>query len=196
MTSPEYVIEFMRDADLRYFIVANGYDKDVMRHFAPTELDESVKLLQRFFEKSTGAYRVKLFNSNELKRDGYPRAYPQIFEVHLTGKKLFEEEKEEKPSGGMGGFEGLGYPPYQSGEKISIEQYVAALNENADLKRQVATLELRIEFLKDQVERDKQMMQNEFEREKQRMKEDGSMQKMAMEYLTNGGVDWKSVFNK
>jgi len=195
MTSPEYVIEFMRDADLRYFIVANGYDKDVLRHFAPTELEESVKILQRFLEKSTGSYRVKLYNSNELKRDGYPRAYPQTFEVHLTGKKLFEEEEEKKPAG-MGGFEGLGYSPYQSGEKISIEQYVAALNENADLKRQVATLELRIEFLKEQVDRDKEMMKSEFEREKARMKEDGSMQKMAMEYLTNGGVDWKNVFNK
>jgi hypothetical protein len=42
MTSPEYVLEFMRDQDLRYFIVCNGWDREVVKIFTPGDLEDHI----------------------------------------------------------------------------------------------------------------------------------------------------------
>ena len=48
MTSPEYILEFMRDQDLRYFIVCNGWDREVVKIFTPGDLEDHINKLKSF----------------------------------------------------------------------------------------------------------------------------------------------------
>ena len=157
MTTPEYIIEFMRDGDYRFFIVTNGYDNDVIRQMQPCTIEDSTERLTKFFSNTTGQYRVKLYTSNELKRDGDPRQDPQVFEVQLTGKPLkgigaFDDEDEAfppRPNAGNynafdGGFNGFGGA---SQGVFGFDKYDAMKDEILGLKERIRDLTNQIQFM-------------------------------------------------
>lgn len=157
MTTPEYIIEFMRDGDYRFFIVTNGYDNDVIRQMQPCTIEDSTERLTKFFSNTTGQYRVKLYTSNELKRDGDPRQDPQVFEVQLTGKPLkgigaFDDEDEAfppRPNSGNynafdGGFNGFGGA---SQGVFGFDKYDAMKDEILSLKERIRDLTNQIQFM-------------------------------------------------
>jgi len=175
MTTPEYIIEFMRDGDFRYFIVTNGYDNDVIRQMQPTTIEDSTERLSKFFSNTTGQYRVKLYTSNELKRDGDPRQDAQIFEVQLTGKPLRtglsglddEDEPPMRQNAGNynafgGGFDGFG----------GASQGVFGFDKYDQMKDQIIELKETIKDLRNQI----QFMQFKHETELSRVKDTHKME--------------------
>jgi hypothetical protein len=154
MTKPEYILEFMRDGDFRYFIVTNGYDNDVIRQMQPTQIEDSVERMNKFFSNTTGAYRVKLYTSNELKRDGNPKQDPQIFEVQLTGQKIggfYEEEvivRNPSQNENLGSYESFGGGMGMGGNGIfGVETYMTQTREIMDLKEKIKSLEHKLELM-------------------------------------------------
>ena len=104
MTTPEYVLEFMRDQDMRYFIVCNGWDREVVKIFSPGDLEDHIGKLKSFFNNTTGQYNIKLYKSNELNGRQLPKVEPMMFEVILDGKRKVGEAEPIMPSSltGMG----------------------------------------------------------------------------------------------
>lgn len=157
MTRPDYVIEFMRDGDFRYFIVCNGYDKDVIRQMSPTTIEDSVDRMTKFFNNTTGQYRIKLYTSNDLKRDGEPRQDPQIFEVALDGKKIgyrVDDDDDDNyfrsnPNGnGLGGFSDYSMNPnLGGGGMFGLDTYMSQTREIMDLKEKIKSLEHKLEMV-------------------------------------------------
>jgi len=162
MTKPEYILEFMKDGDFRFFSVTNGYDNDVIRQMSPTTIEDSVERLHKFFNNTSGMFRVKLYTSNELKRDGNPRQEPQIFEVQLNGQPIsiggFDNFDEPAPRGRQqrpvdnfddepafpGGFNpGVGAP----GGIFGIETYMGQTREIMELKEKIKDLTNKLEFM-------------------------------------------------
>lgn len=161
MTKPEYILEFMRDGDFRFFSVTNGYDNDVIRQMAPTTIDESVERLHKFFNNTSGMFRVKLYTSNELKRDGNPRQEPQIFEVQLNGQPIsiggFDDFDDDPPKRGRKNNEPDDYEPFPQppmynpgmgaqGGIFGVETYMKQTQEIVDLKERIKTMEHRLEM--------------------------------------------------
>lgn len=153
MTRPEYILEFMRDGDFRYFIVSNGYDNDVIRQMQPTQIEDSVERMNKFFNNTTGNYRVKLYTSNELKRDGNPKQDPQIFEVALTGQKIGGIEYDDEPPRREISNENLGeYNPFGGGGNpmggmFGLDTYMQQTREIMDLKEKIKSLEHKLELM-------------------------------------------------
>lgn len=153
MTKPEYILEFMRDGDFRYFIVSNGYDNDVIRQMQPTQIEDSVDRMNKFFNNTTGQYRVKLYTTNELKRDGNPRQDPQIFEVQLTGQTIGGFVLDDEPIPFRNNNENLGnYDNYNSmggggGGMFGIDTYMGQTREIMDLKEKIKMLEHKLEMV-------------------------------------------------
>jgi|APGre2960657373_1045057.scaffolds.fasta_scaffold04450_4 hypothetical protein len=158
MTTPEYIIEFMRQGDYRFYIVTNGYDNDVIRQMQPCTVEDSTESLSKFFSNTTGQYRVKLYTSNELKRDGDPRQDPQVFEVQLTGKPLKfggmgsvdeDEPFPPRPNAGNynafgGGFDGFGGA---SQGVFGFDKYDQMKDEILGLKERIRDLTNQIQFM-------------------------------------------------
>jgi hypothetical protein len=148
MTDPHYILEFMQDNDLRYFQIANTHNRDVVTSFNDRSLEEGVDKMKKFLTKNTGFHRIKLFTNNEMRANGIPKQEPQIFEVSITGKE-FDPVKEEKE------ISGFGMNPYPSaGGIIGVEQYLSKHEENATLREKIKGLELELQYLREQHQRE------------------------------------------
>jgi len=148
MTDPHYILEFMQDNDLRYFQIANTHNRDVVTSFNDRSLEEGVDKMKKFLTKNTGFHRIKLFTNNEMRANGIPKQEPQIFEVSITGKE-FDPVKEEKE------ISGFGMSPYPSaGGIIGVEQYLSKHEENATLREKIKGLELELQYLREQHQRE------------------------------------------
>jgi|688.fasta_scaffold180862_6 hypothetical protein len=181
MTRPEYVLEFMRDGDFRYFIVCNGYDKDVIRQMSPTNIEDSVDRMSKFFNNTTGQYRVKLYTTNDLKRDGEPRQDPQIFEVALDGKKIggyLQEEDDFQPmrGGAMGGFDNysMNSAP-MGGGMFGLDTYMTQTREIMELKEKIKSLEHKLELMEFMHKNDIGRLQDKHDRELKDAKDSNAM---------------------
>lgn len=146
MTDPHYILEYMQDNDLRYFQVANQFNRDVVVSFNDRSLEDGVEKMRKFLSKNTGFHRIKLYSNNDLKTNGVPRQEPQVFEVSITGKEFDPPKQDSEPITGFGV-----NPSYPSaGGIIGVEQYLNKHEENATLREKIKGLELEIQYLRDQ----------------------------------------------
>ena len=146
MTDPHYILEYMQDNDLRYFQVANQFNRDVVVSFNDRSLEDGVEKMRKFLSKNTGFHRIKLYVNNDLKANGVPRQEPQVFEVSITGKEFDPPREETKEITGFG--VNPGYP--SAGGIIGVEQYLNKHEENATLREKIKGLELELQYLRDQ----------------------------------------------
>ena len=54
MTDPHYILEYMQDNDLRYFQVANQFNRDVVVSFNDRSLEDGVEKMRKFLSKKSG----------------------------------------------------------------------------------------------------------------------------------------------
>lgn len=176
MTNPEYILEFMRDNDYRYFNVTNSYDVDTQKQFNGCELDEGIRRMERFLKNSTGFHRIKLYQSNECNRQGRPVERPQIFEVSLTGKEFAPKEEP-----GLNGTNPTGILPSPSGAIVGVDQYLSKHEEVASLKADLVRLTMENQFLRDAHARELESMRRDHE---SKLKEAKDSQAMVMQGLS------------
>lgn len=150
MTDPHYILEYMQDNDLRYFQIANQFNRDVVVSFNDRSLEEGIDKMRKFLSKNTGFHRVKLYSNNDLKANHVPRQEPQVFEVSITGKEFEEPKVEVKEITGYG--VAPGYP--SPGGIIGVEQYLNKHEENATLREKIKGLELELQYMRDQHTKD------------------------------------------
>ncbi len=159
MTDPHYILEFMQENDLRFFQVANNFNRDVMTSFTDRSLEDGIEKMRRYLIKNTGFHRIKLFSSNDLKSNGVPRQEPQVFEVSITGKEFDPPKQDSAPITGYG--VNPGYP--SAGGIIGVEQYLNKHEENATLREKIKGLELEIQYLRDQNTRELDRLKQDHE---------------------------------
>jgi hypothetical protein len=159
MTDPHYILEYMQDNDLRYFQVANQFNRDVVVSFNDRSLEDGVEKMRKFLSKNTGFHRIKLYSNNDLKTNGVPRQEPQVFEVSITGKEFDPPKEDSAPITGFG--VNPGYP--SAGGIIGVEQYLSKHEENATLREKIKGLELELQYLRDQHNREIERLRNDQE---------------------------------
>lgn len=147
MTNPEYILEFMRENDMRFYTLSNSFDRETVKQFGEHSLDDGIRKLERFFKNNKGFFRIKLYSSNAVKRDGSPTEKPTIFEVNLTG----EEFKEKKTPEGLGSMEPLTRvsPPSPIGAVVGMDKYLDKHEVVAELKSTIVRLEMENQYLKE-----------------------------------------------
>jgi len=185
MTTPEYVLKFMRDNDLRFWEVLNGYKMPVNTNFVPSSsVDAPLKKLRDFFENTSGSFTLNLWPQSELMKNGHPKGMPQSFEVVLQNKKLkIEGDPEEQPiaqvtpAAPQQQLFGLGDP--------MVERLLAEKEEKSDLKNKIAILELQIENLKAQHQRERDALIAAHQNEIMALKDNRKMMETAVGMLTH-----------
>ena len=95
----EFIIEVMRELNHKYFVVLTpSYDVVYLCMQNGIVLEESIKRLQKFFDSSeAGMYVVKIFDSNETKKNGDPVKEGLTYEIILQPSL-----KEPTPIQGLG----------------------------------------------------------------------------------------------
>lgn len=168
MTKPEYILEFMQENELPYFVVTNGSNRPIITSFNDRSLAQGIDALKKYMKNNTGFYRIYLYNTNEFKgQSKEPKGVPQIFEVTLSG--------ESKPNEGVGAVNPT--PSFASPNNgiIGIETYLGKHEENSSLKEKLARLELEIEMLKKDHEREITRLRESHEQEIAKAKDGNQM---------------------
>ena len=98
MTNPEYILEFMRDNDMRFYTISNTFDREQVREFKDRSLDDAIVSMKKYMKNNTGFHRINLYQSNELLRGGRPKGAPAVFEVTIKGNEFDEKPPEQEQS--------------------------------------------------------------------------------------------------
>jgi len=148
MTNPEYILEFMRENDMRFYTLSNSFDRETVKQFGEHSLDDGIRKLERFFKNNKGFFRIKLYASNAVKRDGSPTERPTIFEVNLTGEEF--KDKDNTPSG-LGNVEPLNRPTHTSpmGAVVGMDKYLDKHEVVSEMKATIVRLEMENQYLKE-----------------------------------------------
>lgn len=163
MTNPEYILEFMRDNDMRFYTVVNTFDRETVRKFEDRSLDDAIRDMKRFLKNNTGFHRIYLFQNNEILRGGKPKANPAIFEVSIQGNE-FREEKTEEPTASRGLAGQLTAPsPSPSGAIVGVDQYLSIHAINSELKTENEKLKMQLDYMKQNSERELEQLRREME---------------------------------
>jgi hypothetical protein len=163
MTNPEYILEFMRDNDMRFFTVVNTFDRETVRKFEDRSLDDAIRDMKRFLKNNTGFHRIYLFQNNEILRGGKPKANPAIFEVSIQGNE-FREEKTEEPATPRGLTGQLNAPsPSPVGAIVGVDQYLSIHSINSELKTENEKLKMQLDYMKQNNERELEQLRREME---------------------------------
>jgi hypothetical protein len=165
MTNPDYILEFMRENDMRYFIIANSFDRETTRQFNDMGLDEAVRKMKRFFDNNSGFHRIKLYQSNEILRGGKPKQEPAMFEINISpesyGKKNNPGEGQNSPIGNLSNYT---HPaPSPSGAIVGVDQYLNIHSINADLKAENEKLKMQLEYMQNNYEKELENLRREME---------------------------------
>lgn len=148
MTNPEYILDYMQENGYPYFIITNGSNRPVVTSFNDRSIGQGVEALRKYFANNTGFMRVYLYETNEYKGNSKePRSAAQIFEVTITGN----ENKDQ----GVGNINPspMSFQSPNNGI-IGIETYLGKHEENSSLKEKLARLELEIEMMRKDHERE------------------------------------------
>jgi hypothetical protein len=171
----------MQDNDLRYFQVANQFNRDVVVSFNDRSLEDGVEKMRKFLSKNTGFHRIKLYTNNDLKANGVPRQEPQVFEVSITGKEFDAPKVESEPISGFSAHNG--FP--SAGGIIGVEQYLSKHEENATLREKIKGLELELQYMRDQNTRDIDRMRVDHENALKAAKDSNQMFSQGLGMLMN-----------
>lgn len=162
MTNPEYILEFMRDNDMRFYTISNTFDRETVRKFEDRSLDDAILDMKRFLKNNTGFHRIYLYQNNEILRGGKPKGNPAIFEVSVQGNE-FKEKTEEQPKP-MGLAGQMNAPsPSPSGAIVGVDQYLSVHQVNADLKTENEKLKMQIDFMKSNHERELEQLRRDMD---------------------------------
>ena len=163
MTNPEYILEFMRDNDMRFYTISNTFDRETVRKFEDRSLDDAIREMKRFLKNNTGFHRIYLFQTNEILRGGKPKGNPAIFEVSVQGNE-FREDKPEETKTPIGLTGQMNAPsPSPSGAIVGVDQYLNIHQINADLKTENEKLKMQLDYMKQNHERELEQLRRDMD---------------------------------
>jgi hypothetical protein len=161
MTNPEYILEFMRDNDMRFYTISNTFDREQVREFRDRSLDDAIRAMKKYMKNNTGFHRVNLYQSNELLRGGRPKGAPAVFEVTIKGNEFDEKPPEQEQNNTIGNLINPAQSP--SGAIVGVDQYLNVHQLNSDLKAENEKLKMQINYMQQNREKEQQNHEKELE---------------------------------
>lgn len=168
MTTPEFVIDVMREQDLRYYLIQDAEYRTMYQQWQPIALQEAISRLERFIKNcsTNSIFRINLFSTNERLKDGTPKRDGLTYEVMITeslrDKKQEPQYQQQQP---IQGFEGYVDKAYNAGSMgaIDLDRYLTSKDEILKLQLRIQQLEMENRYLSDKNTRDMESLRKEYE---------------------------------
>jgi hypothetical protein len=168
MTTPEFVIDVMREQDLRYYLIQDAEYRTMYQQWQPISLEEAVARLERFIKNcsTNSIFRINLFATNERLKDGTPKRDGLTYEVMITeslrDKKQEQQQFQQAP---INGFEGYVDKAYNAGSMgaIDLDRYLSSKDEILKLQLRIQQLEMENRYLTDRNARELESLRKEYE---------------------------------
>lgn len=169
MTSPEFIIDVMREQDLRYFTIVDSEYRLQYQQWQPISLEESITRLKKFIDhcSTNTIFRISLYNTNERLKDGTPKRDGLTYEVMITESLREKQKMAEIPSQTpMMGLDGYVDKAYSAGAMgaIDLDRYLSTKDQILQLQLKIQQLEMEKKYIEDKSARDLENLRNEYER--------------------------------
>lgn len=169
MTSPEFIMEVMREQDLRYFTILDSEYRLQYQQWQPISLEESVARLKRFIDNCSvnSIFRINLYSTNERLKDGSPKRDGLTYEVMITeslrDKQRVTDNPQQTPMMGFDQFVDKAYSAGSMGA-IDLDRYLTTKDQILQLQLKIQQLEMEKKYIEDKAVRDLETLRNEYER--------------------------------
>lgn len=171
MTSPQFIMDIMREQDLRYFTIVDSEYRLQYQQWQPISLEESVSRLKKFIDhcSTNTMFRINLYPTNERLKDGTPKRDGLSYEVMIT-ESLREKDRAvegmQNQNTPMMGFDQYVDKAYNAGSMgaIDLDRYLTTKDEILRLQLRIQQLEMEKKYIEDKAARDLEALRNEHER--------------------------------
>ena len=169
MTSPQFIMDIMREQDLRYFTIVDSEYRLQYQQWQPISLEESIARLKKFIDHCSinTMFRINLYSTNERLKDGTPKRDGLSYEVMITEslreKQNISEAQSQTP---MMGFDQYVDKAYNAGSMgaIDLDRYLTSKDQILQLQLKIQQLEMEKKYIEDKSARDLEALRNEYER--------------------------------
>ena len=167
MTTPEFVMDTMREMDCKYFTIHDPNYRLMYQSWQNLPIEQVVGRFKKFVDSlSTNTlFRVTIYESNERLKNGEPKHDGMSYEVMKTDSLRDAPQESHSAEQGMGGFDGFVHKAYNAGSMgaIDLDRYLSSKDEILGLKLQIQQLQNEIRYLQDKHNMELQMVRREYE---------------------------------
>jgi cell division protein FtsB len=173
MVSPQFVIDTMRDLNMRFFAIQDANYNLQYQQFQPIPIEDSIKKMERFIrDAGTGMYRISIFQTNDRKANGEPKSSGFHYEVMIT-------ESLKQPADFSASQHGQSNPGSNQTETaiagmlsqgtgmmggVGLDRYLNEKDTIMALRLEIQQLKMEKKFLEDNINNREQRIRDEYER--------------------------------
>ena len=174
MVNPKFVINAMREMDLRYFVIEDQSGNVMYHQWQTLSLDKSVERLENFIKNcsTNSSFVVYLYKSNERLKNGEPTAKNQGMRYEVWVDEPFENDRNV----GINGFNqhqpnsfdnlsGIAESMYRVGSmgSVGLETYLSTKDEIMSLRLKIQQLEMENRYLEDKYAKEIESIKKDYE---------------------------------
>lgn len=149
MMTPDFLVDVMKDLDLRYFRIFNMDYARMYENFQPVSLQQAQDRMRDFFKRAgDGSYRVILFKNGKLKANGQPAE--EGFEYEVVKSSTLQDNNPPAGNGGLGGVGGMNFHGGYMGA-VDMPTHLASKDQIMELRLQLLSKENEIARLNDRI---------------------------------------------
>jgi hypothetical protein len=148
MMTPDFLVDVMKDLDLRYFRIFNMDYARMYENFQPVSLQQAQDRMREFFKRAgDGSYRVILFKNGKLKSNGQPAE--EGFEYEVVKSSTLQDNNPPAGNGGIGSIGGNFHGGYMGA--VDMPTHLASKDQIMELRLQLLSKENEIARLNDRI---------------------------------------------
>jgi hypothetical protein len=168
MTTPEFIINTMKEMDCKYFTIHDTSHRLVYHQWQNIGIEESVRRFQNFVDNAAtnSMFEVSIYHSNLRLKNGDAKEEGMTFELMITEKQKAQNDR-------MGGYgndplsniQGLADNMYSAGSKgaIDLTTYLASKDEIMVLRMEIQQLKMENRYIQDKCNGDIERIRREYE---------------------------------
>lgn len=174
MVNPKFVINAMREMDLRYFVIEDQSGNVMYHNWQTLSLDKSVERLENFIKNcsTNSSFVVFLYKSNERLKNGEPTAKNQGLRYEVWVDEPLENDRNlgingigEPQYSPLGNLSGIAESMYRVGSmgSVGLDTYLSTKDEIMSLKLKIQQLEMENKYLVDKHEKELESVKKDYE---------------------------------
>jgi hypothetical protein len=178
MVNPKFVINAMREMDLRYFAIEDQSGNVMYHQWQTLSLEKSIERLENFIKNcsTNSSFVVYLYKSNERLKNGEPTAKNQGMRYEVWVDEPFENDRNMGIRGmdnqqnnqygsQFGNLTGIAESMYRVGSmgSVGLETYLGTKDEIMSLKLKIQQLEMENRYLEDKYAKEIESIKKDYE---------------------------------
>lgn len=173
MVNPKFVINAMREMDLRYFVIEDQSGNVMYHQWQTLSLEKSIERLENFIKNcsTNSSFVVYLYKSNDRLKNGEPTAKNQGMRYEVWVDEPLESDRNlgingvYQPQSPLDNLSGIAESMYRVGSmgSVGLDTYLSTKDEIMALRLKIQQLEMENRYLEDKYAKEIESIKKDYE---------------------------------